>query len=135
MDDRFGRTLRSRSTSRQERAGAVSCLLVDLLTFTMVPHTAPDDTPTRARRILAEAVVIDTLGGAVVQPTPYVADGTYGEAMVRNGWNVLHACLVSEPSYSPSFHRLLMAVYENLLNFEMSGDVRHVETVGDILDA
>jgi membrane dipeptidase len=85
-----------------------------------------------ARQILDEAIVIDTLGGAVVHPAPHVAEGTYEETMVRHGWNVLHACLVSEPSYSPSFHRLLMAVYENLLNFEMSPGVRHVETVEDI---
>lgn len=88
-----------------------------------------------AQQLLREAIVIDTLGGAVVHPTPYVADGTYEENMVAVGWNVLHACLVSEPSYSPSFQRLLMAVYENLLNFEMSPKVRHVEAVEDIFAA
>jgi len=86
-----------------------------------------------AARLLKECIVIDTLGGAVVHPTPKVAQGTYEEGMVAQGWNVLHACLVSEPSYSPSFHRLLMAVYENLLNFEMSpASVRHIECVQDI---
>lgn len=94
-----------------------------------------DDTLARARRLLDESITIDTLGGAVVQPTPWVSGGSYGEALVRDGWSVLHACLVSEPSYSPSFHRLLMAVYENLLNCEMSGDVRHVETIDDIAHA
>ncbi|TAK87417.1 MAG: peptidase M19 [Betaproteobacteria bacterium] len=89
----------------------------------------------RAQEILAEAIVIDTLGGAVVQPTPQTPEGTYEEMMVRHGWSVLHACLVSEPSYSPSFHRLLMAVYENLLNFEMNAAVRHVEKVDDIYAA
>lgn len=89
-----------------------------------------------AQQLLRESIVIDTLGGAVVHPTPHVAPGTtYEENMVNAGWNVLHACLVSEPSYSPSFHRLLMAVYENLLNFEMSPKARHIETVDDIHDA
>lgn len=88
-----------------------------------------------ARRILAEAIVVDTLGGAVVHPTPYIAEGTYEERMVSQGWNVLHACLVSEPSYSPSWEELLSAVYENLLNFEMSPKVRHVETVDDVFAA
>ncbi|HEY1042291.1 MAG TPA: membrane dipeptidase [Telluria sp.] len=88
-----------------------------------------------AQALLNESIVIDTLGGAVVHPTPYVADGTYEDNMVGVGWNVLHACLVSEPSYSPSFHRLLMAVYENLLNFEMNPKARHVQCVDDIFEA
>jgi membrane dipeptidase len=88
-----------------------------------------------ARELLREAIVIDTLGGAVVHPTPYVEKGTYEEIMVGHGWNVLHACLVSEPSYSPTFELLLLAVYENLLNFEMSPKVRHVERVSDIFEA
>src|SRR6187401_335255 len=90
---------------------------------------------TTARQILADSIVIDTLGGAAVHPTPYVAEGTYEEKMVAMGWNVLHACLVSEPSYSPTYPRLLGAVYENLLNFEMSPKVRHVERVEDIAAA
>jgi membrane dipeptidase len=88
-----------------------------------------------AQQILKEAIVIDTLGGAVVHPTPYVAQGTYEEQMVGQGWNILHACLVSEPSYSPTFEQLLAAVYDNLLNFEMSPMVRHVEKVDDIYAA
>ena len=88
-----------------------------------------------AQQILKDAIVIDTLGGAVVHPTPHVADGTYEEQMVGQGWNVLHACLVSEPSYSPTFEQLLGAVYDNLLNFEMSPKVRHVEKVEDIFEA
>jgi membrane dipeptidase len=96
----------------------------------------PVDSLAQARRILEEAVVIDTLGGAVVHPTPHVPDGTtYEERMVAQGWNILHACLVSEPSYSPTFEELLAAVYENLLNFEMSPMVRHVEKFDDILEA
>lgn len=100
-----------------------------------MPDSAPQDASAEARRILAESIVIDTLGGAVVHPTPYVAEGTYEERMVAQGWNVLHACLVSEPSYSPTFEQLLGAVYDNLLNFEMSPMVRHVERVDDILEA
>lgn len=100
-----------------------------------MPETRFDDSLSHARQILTQSITIDTLGGAVVQPTPHVPDGSYGDMMVRHGWNVLHACLVSEPSYSPSFHRLQMAVYENLLNFEMCSDVRHIERVDDILEA
>lgn len=98
----------------------------------------PKQIPNRlaeARQILKEAIVVDTLGGAVVHPTPHVTEGTYEEMMVSHGWNVLHACLVSEPSYSPTFEKLLGAVYENLLNFEMSPNVRHIEKVEDILKA
>lgn len=88
-----------------------------------------------AKAILADAIVVDTLGGAVVHPTPHVSEGTYEENMVADGWNVLHACLVSEPNYSPTFEELLSAVYENLLNFEMSPKARHVERVSDIEEA
>lgn len=88
-----------------------------------------------AQRILKEAIVIDTLGGAAVHPTPYVAEGTYEERMVSQGWNILHACLVSEPSYIPTWEEIQLAVYENLLNFEMSPKVRHVERVDDIFEA
>lgn len=98
---------------------------------------SPTSSTTRqdAKRVLDESIVIDTLGGAVVHPTPHVDQGSYEPNMVAQGWNVLHACLVSEPSYSPSFHRLLLAVYENLLNFEMSPGARHVERVDDIFEA
>jgi membrane dipeptidase len=89
----------------------------------------------KARDVLKDAIVIDTLGGAAVHPTPTVAEGTYEEAMVAQGWNVLHACLVSEPSYSPSWEELQMAVYENLVNFEMNPMARHIECVEDIHDA
>ena len=100
-----------------------------------MPDTPIPQASAEAQRILAQAIVIDTLGGAVVHPTPYVAEGTYEERMVGQGWNVLHACLVSEPSYSPTYEKLLGAVYENLLNFEMSPKVRHVEGVDDIFAA
>src|SRR5215471_5115006 len=100
-----------------------------------MPDTPAPEIRAQAQQILKEAIVIDTLGGAVVHPTPYVAEGTYEERMVSQGWNVLHACLVSEPSYSPTFEQLLSAVYENLLNFEMSPKVRHVEKVEDIFEA
>ena len=100
-----------------------------------MPDQIAPDRLAEARQILEDAIVIDTLGGAVVHPTPHVAEGTYEEMMVGDGWNVLHACLVSEPSYSPTFARLLGAVYENLLNFEMSRKVRHVERVEDIFEA
>src|ERR1044071_7836263 len=100
-----------------------------------MPDTPTKDRLAEAGQILKDAIVIDTLGGAVVHPSPYVAEGTYEERMVAQGWNVLHACLVSEPSYSPTFPRLLTAVYENLLNFEMSPKVRHVENVDDIFEA
>src|SRR5664280_3025628 len=93
------------------------------------------DRMAEAKAILADSIVIDTLGGAVVHPTPYVAEGTYEEQMVGHGWNVLHACLVSEPSYSPTWEELLSAVYENLLNFEMSPKARHVEKLDDIFAA
>ena len=46
----------------------------------------------KSNTILKDSIVIDTLGGAVVHPTPYVPAGqTYEENMVGWGWNVLHA--------------------------------------------
>jgi membrane dipeptidase len=93
------------------------------------------DRTAEAAQILKNATVIDTLGGAVVQPTPHVSDGTYEENLVRDGWNVLHVTLVSEPSYTPTWEQVLRAIYENLLNFEMNARVRHVERVDDVYEA
>jgi membrane dipeptidase len=88
-----------------------------------------------ARKILKDAIVIDTLGGAVVHPTPSVTEGTYEEAMVGDGWTALHTTLVSEPSYTPTWEQVQRAIYENLLNFEMSPKVRHVEQLQDFYEA
>ena len=89
----------------------------------------------QAQRILREATVIDTLGGAIVHPTPYVAEGTYEENVLSYGWSAMNACLVSEPSYNATFDEVLNAMYENFLYFEMSPKVKHVETVDDLLAA
>lgn len=88
-----------------------------------------------AQRILKDAVVVDTLGGAIVHPTPYVEEGTYEEKVLSYGWSTMHACLVSEPTYNATFDEVLKAMYENFLYFEMSPKVKHVETVQDLLDA
>ena len=88
-----------------------------------------------ATRILAESIVIDTLGGAVVHPTPHVASGTYEESLLGHGWNVLHVTLVSEPSYTPTWEQVQHAIYENLLNFAMSPRLRHIEHVDDVYEA
>ena len=90
---------------------------------------------TSAREIIDRSIVIDTLGGAVVHPTPYVAEGTYEEHVVSYGWTAMNACLVSEPTYNATFEEVLAAIYENLLYFEISPKVRHVETVEDLLEA
>jgi membrane dipeptidase len=89
----------------------------------------------QAREIINQSIVIDTLGGAVVHPTPYVAEGTYEEHVVSYGWTAMNACLVSEPTYNATFEEVLAAIYENLLYFEISPKVRHVETVDDLLEA
>ncbi|MGD9944948.1 MAG: dipeptidase [Burkholderiaceae bacterium] len=89
-----------------------------------------------ARRILQDTLVIDTLGGAVVHPTPYVEEGTtYEEQVLGYGWSAMNACLVSEPTYNATFDEVLKAMYENFLYFEMSPRVKHVETVDDLLAA
>jgi membrane dipeptidase len=94
------------------------------------------DLQAQAQQILKDAIVLDGLGGAVVHPTPHVPAGqTYEENLVGWGWNALHVTLVSEPSYSPTWEQALLAIYENLLNFEMSPKVRHVETVEDLHEA
>jgi membrane dipeptidase len=93
------------------------------------------DRRAEADRILKDAIVVDTLGGAVVHPTPQVATGTYEERLVGQGWNALHVTLVSEPSYTPTWEQVQQAIYENLLNFEMNPKVRHVERVEDLFDA
>ena len=89
----------------------------------------------QAREIINKSIVIDTLGGAVVHPTPYVAEGTYEEHVVSYGWTAMNTCLVSEPTYNATFEEVLAAIYENLLYFEISPKVRHVETVDDLLEA
>jgi membrane dipeptidase len=93
------------------------------------------DLRTQAREILQQSLVIDTLGGAIVHPTPYVEKGTYEEHVLEYGWSAMNACLVSEPSYNATWDEILSAIYENYLYFEMSPKVRHVETVEDLLDA
>lgn len=89
----------------------------------------------RAREIIDQSIVIDTLGGAVVHPTPHVDEGTYEEHVVSYGWTAMNACLVSEPTYNATWEEVLAAIYENLLYFEISPKVRHVETVDDLLEA
>ncbi len=88
-----------------------------------------------AQRIIQDSMVIDSLGGAVVHPTPYVAEGTYEEKVLGYGWSAMNACLVSEPTYNGTFDEVLRAMYENFLYFEMSPQVRHVETAADLLAA
>lgn len=88
-----------------------------------------------AKNILDEAIVVDGLGGAIVHPTPYVTDKTYEETLVNYGWTAFNSTLVSEPSYTPDWEEVLNAIYENLLYFEMSPRVRHVERLQDIVDA
>jgi len=87
-----------------------------------------------AREIIDRSVVIDTLGGAVVHPTPYVAEGRT-RSMCELWLDAMNACLVSVPTYNPTFEEVLAAIYENLLYFEISPKVRHVETVDDLLEA
>jgi membrane dipeptidase len=89
----------------------------------------------RARAIIDRSLVIDTLGGAVVHPTPHVAEGTYEESVVASGWTAMNACLVSEPSYNATWDEVLSAIYENYLYFEMSPKVRPVEKVADLAAA
>ncbi len=88
-----------------------------------------------AASILREAIVIDTLGGAVVHPTPHVSEGTYEESLLAYGWTAMSSTLVSEPSYTPTWEDVLKAIYENLINFEMNPRARHVERVSDIVEA
>lgn len=88
-----------------------------------------------AREIIDRSMVIDTLGGAVVHPTPYVAEGTYEENVVSYGWTAMNACLVSEPTYNATWEEVLAAIYENLLYFDISPKVRFVEKVDDLLEA
>ena len=64
----------------------------------------------QAREIINKSIVIDTLGGAVVHPTPYVAEGTYEEHVVSYGWTAMNACLVSEPTYNATFEEVLAAI-------------------------
>lgn len=91
---------------------------------------------TQAREIIERSMVIDTLGGAVVHPTPAVPEGTtYEEQVVSHGWTAMNACLVSEPTYNATWEEVLAAIYENLLYFEISPKVRFVETVDDLLEA
>lgn len=93
------------------------------------------DTLSQARALLQGSPAIDALGGAVVHPTPHVASGTYEEHLLEQGWGAMHACLVSEPSYNATFEEVLTAINENLIYFEMSPKVKHVERASDFEDA
>lgn len=95
-----------------------------------MPHSTAD-----AAALLRDTIVIDGLGGAVVHPTPHVADGTYEEALVRHGWTAFNACLVSEPSYTPTWEEALAAIYENLVYAEMSPGLRICEKASDLREA
>jgi membrane dipeptidase len=88
-----------------------------------------------AAQLLRETIVIDGLGGAVVHPTPHVTEGTYEEKLVQQGWTAFNACLVSEPSYTPSWEETLKAIYENLVYAEMSPKLRLCEKASDIREA
>jgi len=94
-----------------------------------------NDLRTKAREIIDKSLVIDTLGGAIVHPTPHVDEGTYEEQVLGYGWTAMNACLVSEPTYNATWEEVLAAIYENFLYFEISPKVRHVETVADLLEA
>lgn len=89
----------------------------------------------QARDLIEQSLVIDTLGGAVVHPTPHVDEGTYEEQVLASGWSAMNACLVSEPTYNATWEEVLAALYENFLYFEISPRVRHVEKVADLLEA
>jgi membrane dipeptidase len=88
-----------------------------------------------AAQILADTIVVDTLGGAVVHPTPHVTSDTYEENLVRCGFSALHVTLVSEPSYTPTWEQVQHALYENLLHFAMSPKLRHIERVEHLYEA
>ncbi len=88
-----------------------------------------------AKQILRDAIVIDGLGGAVVHPTPQVAEGTYEQSLLGYGFTAINVTLVSEPAYTPTLDEVLKAIHENLVNFEINSTARHVETASDILEA
>lgn len=89
----------------------------------------------KAQALLKDAIVIDGLGGAIVHPTPYMAEGTYEESLVGYGWTAMNATLVSEPTYSATWDEVLKAIHENYLYFDMSPKARLVEKASDILEA
>jgi membrane dipeptidase len=93
------------------------------------------DYSAQAKDILKEAIVIDGMGGSIVHPTPYVAEGTYEEQLVGYGWTAMNSTLVSEPTYTPTYEEVLKAVNENLLYFDISPKARLVEKSADILEA
>jgi len=88
-----------------------------------------------AAQLLKESMVIDGLGGAVVHPTPYLAEGTYEDLLVQQGWTAFNACLVSEPYYTPTWEETLKAIYENLVYAETTPKLRLCEKVADLHDA
>ncbi|MCC7487098.1 MAG: membrane dipeptidase [Burkholderiales bacterium] len=89
----------------------------------------------RAGELLRESIVIDGLGGAVVHPSPHVAEGTYEQSLLGYGYTAINVTLVSEPTYTPTFDEVLAAIHENLVNFEINPTARHVEQAADILEA
>ncbi len=88
-----------------------------------------------ARAILKDAIVIDGMGGSIVHPTPYVAEGTYEEKLVGYGWTAMNSTLVSEPTYTPTYEEVLKAVNENLIYFDISPRARLVDTRAYLVEA
>ncbi len=90
---------------------------------------------TTAADLLKATIVIDGLGGSVVHPTPHVEKGWYEDQLLAAGWSAFHACLVSEPSYTPTWTQVMAAIYENLVYLEASPRIKLCERADDIHEA
>ena len=89
---------------------------------------------TRTEQVLNDAIVIDGLGGSLVDPTPLPVDGVpYSQYLLDSGWTALNVTMVSHPTYTPDLTQLLRAIYENVCWLRENEDrALLIRTVEDI---
>ncbi|MBI4277771.1 MAG: membrane dipeptidase [Armatimonadetes bacterium] len=91
----------------------------------------------RARELLRSCIVIDGLGGALINPTPHLVNGKeYVDLVRESGVTALSVTLVSEPGCNSEMRETLHGFYFNYRLIETSPDrlllVTHAD---DIVEA
>jgi membrane dipeptidase len=98
--------------------------------------STPDRVPASpaAKAIHDRAIVIDTMAGSLISPTPPPIDGMlYMDYMRQAGLTAVCLCLASEPNYTPDLRTALHRIVDNLALLESYADrTIHVLKAEDI---
>jgi membrane dipeptidase len=80
------------------------------------------------------AIVIDTMAGSLISPTPPPIDGMlYMDLMRQAGLTAVNLCLASEPNYTPDLRTALYRINDNLAMLDSYADrTIHVLKAEDI---